>query len=216
SFSDYRTEMLEGPGWAPYVDYCEVARSRNDYISVFQDWVQFRAAPYAGKAAEVINHVTGLESGRERMERSLEKIFGPIGTPEVAASLAAHYHLASRRWDDDESLDYFRRIAELCEVNGVSLVWVRLPVTRLYHEAASELLPMPEWEALVQRMLDAHPEITLINYHEALFGQSNMFKDSDHLSAEGRAWATTQLAADLRARAILPPVVSISMPGASK
>jgi len=216
SFADHRVETTTTYRWAPYLHYTEMASLRGDPVGLMQDWVVYKAFPYAGKSTEVIQRFTGL--GESPLERLLRVAGNPedwVRAPEAAAAQVAGNHLMNRNWNEPESIHFLERLVTLCEEQDVRFVWIRYPVTKYYQDEAAKLLPLAEWESYVESVCAAHPQIVYLDYHDALFERGELFADPNHLNAAGKAWMTQRVSDDLRALGVIGEKTSATEVGSS-
>ncbi len=205
SFAEDGVGNTENYGWAPWVDYWEVARYRHSYWPTFSAWVMYKAFPYAGKADEFTSYMLhNPEPDRKAKEALFHRRADQEKNLESIAIRRASESFLYHRWDQPEPTYYLHRIFNLCRARKVPIVLVEMPVTRPFDNAEQQFVSPAQWQQKTEEIRREFPEVTLVDLHDRFFDRLDLFMDVNHLNDRGRDLFSVCLREELERRGLLP------------
>mgnify|MGYP002277391570 CR=1 FL=1 len=190
--------------WMQYVDYIEAARAVGD-PSVAGRMVS-AVFPFLGSGVdffrpidsdELTPIVRGFVQNRSDFSRKPGR--------EAVARERAVRQLSQTALFDPHLVAYFKKILALAADRGVTVVLVRMPVTRSYFDVARRFIPgVDAFYAAVDAMLAPYGNVVVFDYQDRFFGQDDLFWDSDHVNVAGAEYLTLTLWRDCLAHPAVP------------
>jgi len=207
--------------WTRFVNPIDMGRRRGSLSRAIGHYLKGRMAPWAGESAMVDEYFEKRKKVREGYVPAVMnqgfvahlETFADYGKPEERlreGKRVATVHLRRANYMNDEMLHYFELTLKLCADRAIPVTVIRTPLTRVYYEAAEDIIgrwkhrsgEMGSMDRLYRAVEDAlsraYPEADLRDYHADFFDRDDMFYDADHLNARGAAAFSTKLLNDVR------------------
>jgi len=194
SFSSTRTDQEAYYWyWSRYDDDGEIRRSIPDASSF---GLRIRALlPVLGNGLDFVR-VTWRHSELIRGFQLLSGDFSQMPDKAEVAERQAAEHLGSAVVRDPLLLDSFGRLVEMATEDGITLVFIRFPVSPQYNAAASAYIGDVEaFYAPMLERIESTPNAYFLDAHDLYYERLDYFSNSEHLNGTGAAAFTRYLVA---------------------
>jgi hypothetical protein len=203
SLTRHEEELQKATLLAPYVEESararEVLEARDPYERVKLLSHLYR---YNGKALPILKNLLARPApgfdGFVPLTRTLDAAHPDLTPHEEAMRLAERPF-----WD--LKIRYLDEMAAWCDEHHARLVLVHSPAYREDREAHDL------WTERLSQLLASRPGVELVDIGEATHpewrGRADLYDDAHHLNARGAALFSAELADELRARALRPPML---------
>ncbi|HOD49026.1 MAG TPA: hypothetical protein PKY01_20615 [Candidatus Hydrogenedentes bacterium] len=214
SFSPVWGENFNIVSSSRYVNFADYVWQTGFTTKALRDFVHYYVFPYADCTPEIYaalpsNVREKTRAGAARFDRNLAKT--PPNAEQIKKLMITHYG-EQREWRSEKALRYFNRIKTLCQKENINVVFVRFPVSKLYFDAASEIVPIDEFDRFTQELVDDWPGAMLLNYRGLYFDRDDLFADLNHLNFEGSIIFSQRFARDLTDLGALHPAIETAEP----
>ena len=189
--------------WIKYIDYMELARIRNSKDMLYH-WLEGKFFSYVGNYKDVQLSIYYRMKIKQiemyhgyRPHRDYHN-FADEPDMQKTAWDKANLILSKEEYFDPAIKVYFEKILQLCQVYGVRVIMVRMPMTKEFNEEEAKLVPADKLIAEVNAITSRYPVFAgSLDYHLLFVRHPEYFFDPDHLNIMGADLFTTQLARDL-------------------
>jgi len=199
SFSQTRAGQVSPRFRAQFIQFGDLTRSRGNLARNASAYIKYRMFPYADFLAHLDKYLDSRRDPEGIEKAVLEKFLRDFSQTDDKLG-AARRHVQPQlagEWWNDEMVFFFERILGLCRERDVRVILVRYPVTAAYAEATEQLLPLEEFDARLQELLEDWPEVEFVDYLTLYAGQDELFADVDHLNGAGMVKFTERVIKDL-------------------
>ncbi|MBN2309600.1 MAG: hypothetical protein JXR94_11545 [Candidatus Hydrogenedentes bacterium] len=201
SFALHRVNQYGYGLWARSIDFADLSRYNGPQWGYFCQYLRFHVFTYAD-LPDHLAYIVGGVGAKERNDALTNWMRNfaeaPLKDALVEQRIEDHI-LPEERWWEDEMVDYFRRILELCRARGLRVVAVRFPVSKPYSDALDPHVPPEEFDAALHGLLADYPEVTVLDYSRLFADRDDYFVDPNHLNVVGSRAFTVRLRDDLAA-----------------
>jgi hypothetical protein len=163
--------------WNKYIDYNELGTLENKKIDFFKLYIVSKLFPYRNSLLKTVGKL-----GYKKPKRKLKHLKSEKEKYQLAKqNLGDNFN--DRRYNDDVSFLYFKKILELCENKDVDVILIKYPVTTYYREVFStekNTLNGVKFEKLILKQ-----NLTIWNKESMYDEQESLFKDTHHLNKKG-------------------------------
>jgi hypothetical protein len=189
--------------WIKYIDYRELARIKNSKDMLYH-WLEGKFFSYVGNYKDVQLSIYYRMKIKQiemyhgyRPHRDYHN-FADEPDKQKTAWDKANLILSKEVYFDPAIKVYFEKILQLCQVYGVRVIMVRMPMTKEFNEEEAKLVPADKLIAEVNAITSRYPVFAgSLDYHLLFVRHPEYFFDPDHLNIMGADLFTTQLARDL-------------------
>lgn len=192
NFSPKADNTLKFDGyWRKYVDYPGLYRETGDTDYLVR-WFTGRFCSYAGNykfiymsllfaRADFSQIVNGYRPPRDFRNFALEPDRKALGIERANSYLSGYGDRP-----DPGTVDYFRRILELCREYNVGVIMVRMPFTREYLEQARKLVDLNRLDRGIEQIVaESGVNYRVFDFREEFTDQPSLFFNADHVNPEG-------------------------------
>jgi hypothetical protein len=186
--------------WSRYDDDGEIRRSIPDASAL---GLRIRALlPVLGNGLDFVR-VTWRRSELIRGFQLLSGDFSRMPDKIAVAERQAAEHLGAADVRDPLLLESFARLVEMATGNGITLVFIRFPVSPQYNAAASAYIGDVEaFYAPMLELIESTPKAHFLDAHDLYFNRLDYFSNSEHLNSTGAAAFTVYVAGRMPAEAL--------------
>ena len=210
TFSGMRVDeflKLDPAFWDQYVDYIQMGIETDRLWPFLLERVKAEFAYIGGleEIFEIFYKTNFWLSNRLRQGYLLYNDSFSDQTEEEMTDAAvgrARYHYKGYDYIDPLVVDYFNRLLDLLEAEGVQVVLVNFPTSSPYQEVAAEYLPIEDHMAQMEALVEGRENVLLLDYHDMFADRLDVFRDADHLNTSGAKILTQRLLADLQKNGI--------------
>ena len=170
-----------------YVNYADYMWHNGFSARALKNFIHYYLFPYADLIPELHKRLPRQQEERQSQRRQrIVRSLAETGVSQQQLQRVLRGHFGEQReWMSDTAFRYFQRMKALCQRNDIRVVFVRFPVSRLYFEAASEVVPVEEIDRFTQQLVDDWPGAILLDYRDLYFDRDDYFADLNHLNADG-------------------------------
>lgn len=190
--------------WSRYINYLELARVKKSR-DILTKWLEGKFFSYAGNYKDIQLSILyrikikTLEMYHGYRPHRDFRNFAHEPDPRRAAFNKANLILSEEAYLDPTIRVYFGKIMDLCQKHDVKVILVRFPMTRVFDEEETKIVPEDRLYEEVEAIALQYPVFDrIMDYHTLFFDHPEYFFDPDHLNIKGSELFTFQLAADLR------------------
>ncbi|HNS16583.1 MAG TPA: hypothetical protein PKH94_06135 [Bacteroidales bacterium] len=189
--------------WIRYIDYFELARIKEDR-DVLTRWLEGRFISYAGNYKDIQLSifyrikVKTLEIYNGYRPHRDYRNFANEPNRQIVAWNKAKLLLSHETFLDPSIAVYFEKILQLCQEKQISVIMVRIPMSKEFYEEESKIVPVDELYGAVEEIACRYPVYEgMMDYHDLFFDHPEYFFDPDHLNIKGADLFTQRLVKDL-------------------
>jgi hypothetical protein len=187
SFSPFWGENFNIVSSSRYVNFLDYMWHTGVTSRVLRSFVHYHLFPYADCTDDIYEALPASqkEIRRKAMVRFVRSLAETGATEEQIDNMMTTHYGEERLWLSQKGLLFFNRVKALCQTENIRVIFVRFPVSEPYVEAASQVVPIEEFDAMTQDLVDAWPGAVLLDYRELYFDREDLFTDLNHLNAKG-------------------------------
>jgi hypothetical protein len=189
--------------WIKYIDYRELAKVKDSKDMLFK-WAEGRFFSYVGNYKDIqLSILYRIKFSQIEMYHGYRphrdyRNFANESNKQKVAWDKANLILSKDEYFDPAIRVYFEKILQLCQLHGVHVIMVRMPMTKEFNEEEGKLVPAEKLISEVQAITSKYSVFAgSLDYHLLFTEHPEYFFDPDHLNVEGSDLFTTQLAKDL-------------------
>ncbi len=187
--------------WSGHMNYFEMVRVKKDWKFIMR-YLQGKFFTYAGEY-KLLNEF--LFSKKARVKSDLIDGFRPrIGdfskekNRESTGLEKAEFYLRDGIYMEEQITLYFEKLLELCEVHGIKVVLVMMPMTREFLDGIDRIIPGNTYYRDLGIILNKYTCIeSVLNYQEVFSDKPEYFWNPDHMNFRGAEAFTRLLKKDL-------------------
>lgn len=187
SFSPVWGQNFNNVSSSRYVNFLDYMWHTGVTATALKSFVHYYLFPYADCTREIYRALPKVQKAKRQKDLGLltQSLADLSVTNSQIEWLMSEHYGEEREWLSQKSLLYFNRIKALCQEHDIRVIFVRFPVSEPYVEAASQVVPIEEFDAMTRELVNEWPGAVLLDYRELYFDREDFFSDLNHLNAKG-------------------------------